>query len=72
MPGAPLGPLVAHDDHVVVLEAVRRLIERRQQGLLALEHARGAAEDIVVQPALDAGELQNCREVGREVAAQYA
>src|ERR1700736_1435295 len=36
--------LVPHDDHVVVLEPSGCLVERRKQVLLALKHARFAAE----------------------------
>ena len=48
------------------------LVERVEQRLLALEHARLAAEDVVLQAALDAGELEDRREVRRQVAAQHA
>ena len=49
-----------------------RLVERVEQALLALEDARLAAEQVVLQPALDAGELEDRREVRRQVAAQHA
>ena len=65
-------PVVAHDDHVVVLENVRRLVERIEQALLALEHARLAAEQIVLQPAFDAGKLQDGGKFRRQIAAEHA
>jgi len=80
--------LVAHDDHVVVLKAARVLVERVDQALLTLEDAGVASEDIVLEAAfvdlglthdpfvleaiVDAGELQDCGEIRREIAAEHA
>ena len=64
-------PLVAHDDHVVVLEFFRRLVERRQQAGFALEHPGPAAEQIVLEAALDPGEFENGGIIRRQVAAQH-
>src|SRR6476620_7251356 len=74
-------PLVAHDDHVVVLKAAGILVERADQVLLTLEYARFASEDIVLEAALvdlglahhpfvleaivDASELQDRGEIRR-------
>ena len=51
------------DDHVVVLEALGSAVQRVQQVLLTLKHARFAAEDPVLQAAFDARELQDGGEV---------
>src|SRR5262249_43378090 len=55
--------LVAHDDHVVVVEPLGRRVELAKQVLLAFEHARLAAEDIVCKTTLDTGKLENRREL---------
>ena len=64
--------VVTHDHHVVVLEFLRMLVERRDQATLAFEHARGAAEAIVLEAAFDTGELEDRGEFRRQVAAEYA
>src|SRR6185295_17620511 len=51
--------LVAHNDHVIVLEALGCSVESIEQALLAFEHARLAAEDIVFKTHLDTGEFQD-------------
>ena len=63
---------VAHDDHVVVLELPGIAVERIEQALLALEHARLAAEQVVIEAALDASELQDRGEFRRQVATEHA
>ena len=53
----PAGPLVTHDDHVVVLEAVRLAVQRIQQTLFSLKYPRRTAKNVAFQPTFDTGQL---------------
>ena len=63
-------PFIANNDHVAVLEFLRRAVEHLEKLLLAVEDPCGSGEYIVLQTALDTGKLQNGAEFGREVAAE--